>query len=88
MSKPDLNLPDDDAGFSQSHLDGQTERGKVSFATRLRAGLLETLRAAADAEGTTIQEIVNTALEAELQKREEAREDPFEVYPPHEVKEE
>lgn len=79
--KPDLNFSGGDSGFSDDYLEGQTERKKRGFTTRLRADLIEKLRAAAYHEDTTIQELVNAAVGQYIQQREEERSEPYEVQP-------
>ena len=83
--KPDLDFSDGDSGFSDDYLEGQTEREKRGFSTRLRADLIEKLRAAAYHEDTTIQELVNQAVAQLIQDREERRGQPYEVQPTQRV---
>jgi len=83
--KPDLDLSEDDSGFSDDYLEGQTEREKQSFGTRLRADLIEKLRATAYHDGLTITELVNQAVAQLIRDREERRGEPYEVQPTQRV---
>ena len=85
--KPDLDLSEDDSGFSDDYLEGQTDREKQSFGTRLRADLIEKLRAAAYHDGLTITELVNRAVAEHLKEREDRRGKPYEVQPTQKVEE-
>jgi FMN-dependent NADH-azoreductase len=86
MSKPDLDFSGEDSGFSGDYLDSQTEREKRGFSTRLRAELIEKLRAAAFHDSLTIQKLVNRAVARIIQEREEQRGEPYEVQPTQRVK--